>query len=93
MDFHNLIERCIEDIQFLESKVVYLRYALSQYLQNHEGDMLRCEIFSGLAGTYYDQPAYQRFVSTHCGGTDPMECNSYIEFLSKLSKGIAAVDY
>ena len=86
MDFHALIERCIRDVQFLQSKVVCLRHSLSQYLQNHEGDMLRCEIFSDLAGTYYDLPAYQRFVSTDCGGIDPMERNSYLEFLLKLQR-------
>ena len=92
-DFHSLIERCVRDIQFLQSKVVFLRYSLCQHLENHEGDMLKSEIFSDLAGTYYDLPAYQRFVFNDCCGIDPMECNSYLELLSKLSIGVAVVDY
>lgn len=93
MDSYILIDRLVKDIQRLEAKVVYLRYSLSRYLRKHEGEMLRCEILSDLSGSYYDQPAYQRFVSDYCGGLDPMDCDKYIVYLTNLSIGDAAADY
>ena len=91
-DYFQLIDLLIADIQHLESKVVRLRYLLSGFLPEHDGKMLRCEIFSDLAGSYYDQPAYQQYVEKYCYGHDPMENTNHVEHMMKLSHGDESVD-
>jgi len=93
LDFYMSIDQLVKDVQRLEAKVVCLRYSLSLYLPKHDGRMLRCDIFSDLAGGYYDQPAYQRYVDACYGGQDPMEQSSYVRRLLMLSKGKGGVDY
>jgi hypothetical protein len=93
MEYYQLIKLLIKDIQHLEAKAVRLRYSLSKSLPGCDGEMLRCEIFSDLAGNYYDQPAYQRYISSCCGGLDPMDDDNYYEFMLKISKGEEAVDF
>jgi len=90
---HRLVEHLLWDIQHLEAKVVCLRYSLSRYLEKHMGEMLRCDIFSDLAGYYRELPAYQQFVDAYCCGDDPMEQDDYIQLLKKLSKGTETVSW
>ena len=92
MDYYSLVDCLIKDIQHLESKVVYLRYSLSNYLQEHNGEMLRCEIFSDLSGSYSYQTAYQQYVSEYCNGQDPMDTEEYCERLMRISCGKESVD-
>lgn len=92
-DFFLLIDRLVNDVQRLISKVVCLRYSLSWYLGRHEGEMLRCDVLSDLHGDYYEQSVYQRFVSACYDGQDPMECEHYIDNLLKLSNGVGTVDF
>ena len=91
MDFYNLIDKLVKDIQHLESKVVCLRHSLSVYLPEHEGKMLKYEIFSGLAGSYWEQPTYQKYMSECCGGNDPMDSETYNDLLKRLSRGEESV--
>ena len=93
VDYYRLIELLVKDIQHLESKVVWLRYSFSWYLPKYDGVMLRCEIFSALAGAYYDLPAYQQFITDYCDGQDPMQCDYYSENLLSLSTGSGVVSY
>jgi hypothetical protein len=93
MDYYQLIERLINDIQHLESKTVRLRYLLSRFLPECDGETLRCEIFSDLAGNYYEQPAYQRHISKYYGGRDPMDDDNYCKLLLRISRGEEMVDY
>jgi len=87
MDFYQLINLLITDIQRLESKVVHLRYSLSSFLSEHDREMLRCEILSDLNGSYHEQSAYQQYVSFYCDGHDPMDDESFNNHLLKLSLG------
>jgi hypothetical protein len=87
MDFYDLIDILIKDIQHLESKVVCLRYSLSNYLPKHDGEMLRLDIFHDLAGVYWEQPSYQKYISERYGNHDPMDCKPYNDLLRKLSQG------
>jgi hypothetical protein len=92
MDFYRLVDCLINDIQHLESKVVYLRYSLSKFLPEYNGNMLRCEIFSDLSGSYIDQSAYQQYVSEYCYGQDPMDTAEYCQRLMRISCGKESVD-
>jgi hypothetical protein len=92
MDFYQLIDELIADIKHLESKVVRLRYLLSGFLPEHDGKMLKCEIFSDLAGSYYSHPAYQQYVAKYCDGHDPMDSTNYVKHMMKLSHGDESVD-
>ena len=91
MEFYRLVDCLIKDIQHLETKVVYLRYSLSRFLPEGDGKMLRCEIFSDLSGSYYDQSAYQRYVSEYSDGQDPRETAEYCERLMRISSGNESV--
>ena len=92
MDFYDLIDSLVSDIGHLEAKVVYLRYLLSRCLPKHDGEMLRCDIFSDLRNAYFDQPAFEKYVSRYCGGHDPLEDAERCEFLMRLSRGEESVD-
>jgi hypothetical protein len=92
MEYFNLIEQFISDINHLEAKVVYLRYLLSWHIDDHTGAMLRCDIFHDLAAPYYG-PAFDRFVSKYSAGHDPRQCPRQARHLWRISKGKEAVDY
>ena len=92
MYFYQLIDLLIADIKHLESKVVRLRYLLSGFLPEHDGKILKCEIFSDLSGSYYSQPAYQQYVAKYCDGHDPMDNTNYVEHMMKLSHGDESID-
>jgi len=84
---NRLINHLLGDIQLLALEVVMLRYAISWVLPKHDGGTLRSEILSDLYGSYYDYPAYQRFMSAYYGGNDPMEDKAFNDHLIRLSKG------
>jgi len=86
-DFYDLIERLVEGIQHLELKVVYLRYLLSKYLPEWDGEMLRDDIFRDLTGGFWDQPAYQKYLSAYHGGLDPLDSETHNDLMKKLSRG------
>ena len=86
-DFYRLTDRLIKDVQKLELRTVHLRYLLSGYLPEYDGKMLRGEIFSDLSGAYYEEPAYQKYVSNYCNRHDPMECVVFNKRLKKISIG------
>jgi hypothetical protein len=92
MRFYDLIDHLIMDIQFLESKVVYLRYLLSTFLPIGDGEMLRDDIFRDLVGDYWDQAAYQEYMKEYYGGIDPMDSVEHNDFMMKLSKGEASAN-
>jgi hypothetical protein len=87
-DFYDIIDLLVKDVKHLETKVVYLRYTLSKLLPDkHEGEMLRCDIFSDLTPNHCDHPAYQRYVSRYYSGRDPKDNWKYAKFLMKVSLG------
>ena len=93
MGYYEIIDHLINDIKHLEAKVVYLRYTLSSgFLPKHFREMLRYDIFDDLSNVYWDDPAYQRYVSEYCGGHDPMEDKSYFALLERLSTGAESVN-
>jgi len=92
MDSFQLINHLIKDIQLLSSEVVRLRYSLSWFLPEYDGEMIRCEIVRDLHGSYYDYPAYQHFVSEHCDGHDPLESEGFCNHMAKLSNGEESSD-
>jgi hypothetical protein len=87
MNFYEIIEHLIKDIQHLEAKVVYLRYLLSGFLPKHDREMLMCDIFHDLASACWEHPAYRRYVLEYCDGHDPMGDDSYVALLTRLSTG------
>jgi len=87
MDYYDIIDHLIKDIQHLEAKVVYLRYLLSGFLPKHDRDMLRCDIFHDLARAFWELPAYRRYVSKYCDGHDPIDDDSYVALLTRISTG------
>jgi hypothetical protein len=92
MDFYDLIDLLVKDIQHLETKTVYLRYTLSRLLPDkYDGEMLRCDIFHDLTRNHFDQPAYQRYISSYCGGRDPNEDEAYVNLLMRISRGKQSV--
>ena len=91
-DFCQTVDWLVKDIHRLELKVVRLRYLLSGFLPEHNGNMLRLEIFSGLSGRYYDDPAYQKYMSGWYNGQDPMECAKAAERMTKVSRGEEIID-
>lgn len=60
--FCKLIDAMVKDIQNLESETVRYRYALSNYLPEHEKVCLRSDIFSNLADRYYWSEAYEEYI-------------------------------
>ena len=92
MDFCDLIGSLVRDIQQLESKVVFLRYSLSRFLPKHDGEMLRCEIFSDLCSSYLDQPAFEKYVLKRCNGINPLDNMELCEYLTRISRGEEIVD-
>ena len=91
-DMHQLIESFVRDMQKLELRVVYLRYLLSGYLSEHNGNMLRYDIFTDLSSGYYDNPAYQKYMMNYCDGKDPMDCNPFNAQIWRISRGEEATD-
>ena len=86
-DFYVLVERFVEGIQHLELKVVYLRYLLSKYLPELDGEMLRDDIFRDLTGGFWAQPAYQKYLSAYHGGLDPLDSETHNDLMKKLARG------
>jgi len=93
VDFYQLIDYLIKDIQRLESEVVRLRFSLSWSLPKHYGEMLRYEVLSDLSSSYYDYPAYQQYISAYYDGHDPMESEGYTKHMIKLSRGELSFDF
>jgi hypothetical protein len=91
--FYQIIDLLIKDIQKLELKVVRLRYLLSGFFQEHDGKMLKCELFSDLSGGYYEQPAYEKYISNYCDGQDPMDSADFVKHLMKVSRGEDLYDF
>ena len=92
MEYFQLIEALILNIMHLESKVVYLRFSLSNYLPLHRAKLMRSDIFSDLSANHIDRPAYHRYVSIYCDGNDPMDDNNHCKLLMELSKGETVVN-
>ena len=86
-DSHQLLHHLIYDIQLLSSEVVRLRFLLSRHLPLQDENTLRQEILSNLHSSYDDYAAYQRFVTVYCHDCDPLERDSFVSHLSKLSHG------
>jgi len=76
-EYLQLIDYLVNDIQELELEVIRLRYELSNRLPAYDGLMLKCDIFSALAGRYDWQEAYVRYVSLYCNDVDPLDNKSY----------------
>jgi len=87
LDSFNLIEHLVFDIQHLSSEVVRLRYMLSQYLPKEEGDTIKSEIFSDLHGSYYDYPAFKKYILICCNDIDPMNSKAFETHMKKISMG------
>jgi hypothetical protein len=83
--FFTLTDYLAKDIQQLEKEVARLRYLLSNLLPRHDGLMIRADIFSNLAGCYYEYPAYQQFISVYCNDADPLDSDSFCEELKKVA--------
>jgi len=86
-EFIHLIDRLVENIRHLESKVVFLRYTLSNYLPHPDAELLLSDIFSDLSARCYDFPAYQKYMEKCCNGLDPADDEEYCKCLAKLARG------
>jgi len=91
VDFYNLIDIMIKDIQFLQAKAVYLRLLLSRTLPEYDGWLLRNDIFTDLAGCYWDNPAYKRFMEEFHSGLDPMDDEGHYKHITRIRHGEESV--
>ena len=82
-----LIDSLVNDIKHLELKIVYLRYALSKYLPEHDGKMLMCDIFSDLSAPHWDNPIYQKYMERFCDGVNPLDNGDLNKYLKKIKRG------
>ena len=92
MEYFQLIEALISNIKHLEAKTVFLRYTLSNFLPLHRAELLRSDIFSDLSACHIDLPAYHRYISTCCDGTDPLDDKNHCKHLKRLSRGEVAIN-
>lgn len=92
MEHFQLVEQLIMNIRHLESKVVYLRCTLSNQLPQHEAELLRSDIFSDLSLSYFDNPAFLRYMTKYCDGIDPMDDANHCKHLKNIAKGKTVVN-
>jgi len=81
------IDSLVKDIKHLELKIVYLRYTLSKYLPEYDGEMLMCDIFSDLSAPHWDHPIYQEYMNGFCGGENPLDNGDLSKYLKKVKRG------
>lgn len=72
-----LVDKQVEDIQHLELECISLRYMLSWYLDEDQGEFLRMDILSNLGRRFHDDPAYELYRNILYSGGDPMEFRDY----------------
>lgn len=82
-----LADKLTADIQFLELECISTRYLLHQHMDKEEGELLRMDILSHLAGRYEGDPAQELFKSIMYSGGDPMEFRDYHVKVQKACKG------
>ena len=82
-----LIDKMVEDVQYLEEQCVGLRYELCKYLGSDHGEALKSDILSALARRYDGDPAYDLYKNLVHNGGDPMQFKSWIDRIKKASKG------
>jgi len=81
------IDSLVNDIKHLELKIIYLRFTLSKYLSEHEGEMLMCDIFSDLSAPHWDNPVYQKYMKDFCDGLNPLDNGDLSKYLKKITSG------
>jgi hypothetical protein len=89
VDSYDLIDSLVRDIKHLESKIVYLRHALSKHLAVYEGERLMCDIFSDLSAPYWDNPLYQQYMEKYHDGINPLDNGDLSKYLRKVKHGKA----
>ena len=87
ISFCELIDKLVDDIQFLELECISTRFLLSQYMDKEKGELLRMDILSHLTGRYTGEPAYELFKSIMYSGGDPMEFREYLVKVQEACKG------
>jgi hypothetical protein len=83
---YDLIDSLVKDIKHLESKVVYLRYALSKHLSENDGKMLMVDIFSDLSGPHWDNPLYQQYMTAFHDGLNPLDNGDLSKYLKRIMR-------
>lgn len=82
-----LIDKLIEDIQFLELECISTRYLLSQKMDPDKGELLRMDILENLARRHEGDPAYELYKFIIYSGGDPMEFRDYHVKVQAAMKG------
>ena len=82
-----LVDKLVEDVQYLEEQCVGLRYELCKYLEADHGEALKSDILSALARRYDGDPAYDFYKNLVYNGGDPMQFKSWTDRIRKASKG------
>lgn len=82
-----LVDKLVEDIQFLELECISTRHLLSQYMDEEEGELLRMDILSNLPGRHDGEPAYELFKTVMYSGGDPMDFHDYHVKVQEACKG------
>jgi len=90
---YQLVHHLIYDIQLLSSEVVRLRFLLSRFLPDQDGETIRQDILSDLHSSYDDYQSYCCFVIAHCLGEDPLQEDSFVSHLMKLSRGEESLEW
>jgi hypothetical protein len=76
----------VDDIKQLELEIIRLRLKLSQYLPENDGNLLKGEIYSDLAGRYEWQEAYTRYVNLYCDRNAPLDNELYSKQMEQMAR-------
>lgn len=82
-----LVDKLVDDIEFLELECISTRYLLSQHLDEERGEALRMDILSNLAPRYSGEPAYELYKTIMYSGGDPLEFHEHLVKVHKACKG------
>lgn len=82
-----LVDKLVEDVEFLELECISTRYLLSQYIDKDQGELLRMDILSHLARRHSGDPAYELYKDIIYSGGDPMEFHEHHVKVSDACKG------
>ena len=82
-----LVDRLVEDVQFLKLECISTRHLLSGYLDKERGELLRMDVLSNLARRHAGDSAYELYKNIMYGGGDPMEFRAYLVKVQKACKG------
>lgn len=84
LEFCELIDCLVQDIQHLETQTIKARHDLCTRLPYLDAVNLKSGLVSDLARTYDDNSAYRYYVNLFHGGQDPLDSQDYVRQIYEL---------